>query len=248
MARRLVLSIGVILVIVAGEFACCLLLKIPAVPAESFSQAYHGLGSFLHWNIGYAAGHHGAVLARSTGAPSLVAAQPKSCEGLADTMQHELQSIPSKMFLESALYVALFGLAVGIVWWRPHSPWRRFAWYMYAPVLFVLLAGAPLVGWSCGSSMYSNYQGPCWSSVSGGWYTITLIPAETVSYRTFLEALAWLPIVAVVKTHLADVLPPMSAGLGFYVVVCSVYTALGAALCVVMCWVRHRVRRRRTMA
>jgi hypothetical protein len=195
MIRRLLLWLVVVTAVVVAQSIYCLRVKIPSVSPEVFSEAFVGVGSFWGWNVGYVAGHHGAALARSRGIAKADAHEPKSCGGLTEAMRRELESVPRKFALEVALYVTLVGAAGLLVTIRPRAKRRRLAWSMYSPLLLLLLAGAPCALWCYGSSIYSNYVGPCWLSCSGGWLTVTLIPADTISYRSFLEAAAWLPMV-----------------------------------------------------
>jgi hypothetical protein len=244
MIRRLMLWLAVVAGVVVVQSIYCLRVKIPEVSPEAFSEVFVGVGSFLNWNVGYVAGTHGAALARSTGAPRADGREPKACEGLTEAMRHELDTVPRKFVLEVAFYLALVAVAGVLAAKRPSPGRHRLAWSMYAPTILLLLAGAPCALWCYGASIYSNYVGPCWLSCSGGWLTVTFIPAETVSYRSFLEAVAWLPMVLGTVTRVTRLVPEMHTGLFVYLVACPVYMLGGLGLHCLAGWVGRRRRNR----
>jgi len=76
--------------------------------------------------------------------------------------------------------------------------------------------------------------------------TVTLIPAETVSYRSFLEAVAWLPVVVARASHVDAIMREMPTGWAIYAVACPVYVLCTIGGERLIRWSAGRVARRRT--
>ena len=246
MVRRLAVTVVVVAAILIAQAVYCVRVKVPEVSPDVFSAAFTGVASFGRWSIGYADGTHGAALARSTGAPRADGREPEACAGLTEAMRREWEALPWKFALETALYVTVFSAAAVLVAVRPRTARGRLVWCLYAPTVLVLLAGAPCAIWCYGASIYSTYVGPCWASRSGGWLTVTLIPADTVSYRSFLEAVAWLPMVVARAARVEAIMPGMPMGWGIYLVACPVYVLCTIGGGTLFRWSADLVARRRT--
>ena len=73
--------------------------------------------------------------------------------------------------------------------------------------------------------MYSTFQGPCPMGYSGGYLTLTFIPADTISYRTFLDAVLWLPASLARLSRVDYLLGRMPGWRSLYLVAGCVYAA-----------------------
>jgi hypothetical protein len=60
---------------------------------------------------------------------------------------------------------------------------------------------------------------------SGGYLTLTFIPADTISYRTFLEAVLWLPASLARLSRVEYSLGRMPGWLSLYLMAGCVYAA-----------------------
>ncbi|MFV1981299.1 MAG: hypothetical protein ACC655_09120 [Rhodothermia bacterium] len=169
------------------------------------------------WRIGFQQGHHGATFVKTRNVPSADPAQsPRSneprqilhSEDLPPLMRTTLAQIPLLTKLEALFYVLLAASATLIapmLWWittrNSTSELRRTVGAAVAVLVVVTVAVSPLLLFHHGGSLYSTWAGPYPYSFSGPLTFITFTPGNTISYRTFIEAFAYLPWRAVNATN-----------------------------------------------
>lgn len=219
--------------------------KVAWVTPEDYATYAYDLHQGRTWRFGYAPGHHGAHLVRS--APD---ARPAQREGLGGSgeyalavrseMEHELFASPARASLEFAFYLLVSVLVVGVSTMASVRRVGRYRWSLIL-VTAALLLSLPLLSIGYGCSMYSNYVGPGAFSSSSGYLRVTLIPAETVSYRSVAEAVGLAPLLLlrpVLSGAWLDVVP---FRLFWCVLVVAFYGVAGFAVG----FVSERYRRRR---
>jgi hypothetical protein len=227
--RRVLRLTGFVVLLVAAQ-AWFLHNKVSWLPPEDYATHGHDLKPTRTWRFGYVSGRHGARLVRT--APE---ARPAGEAGLFapgsdldGPMLRELQMAPALAGLELVLYL-LVTLAVARVG-RFASVRRGARWrWLLLPLIAGWLLSLPLLAVGYGSSIYSNYVGPGAFSSSGPYLRVSFIPAETVSYRSLMEALGLAPLWLLRLVRFGQWFPDVPFELFWCVVVVGFYGVVGLA-------------------
>jgi hypothetical protein len=204
--------------------------KVSWLSQEDYGKRAHDLKHTRIWRFGYVTGQHGARLVRTApDARPLDEGDERVGVSVHDEMQRELAMAPARAALELLLYaVAAAGAwATGrLALLRRARRWR----WLLLPLVAGWTLSLPLLFIGYGTSMYSNYVGPGAFSSSGPYIEVTFLPAETVSYRSAMEALGLSPLALLHLVQFGRWFPDVPFSLFWCVFVVGFYGLLGLAV------------------
>jgi hypothetical protein len=189
-----------LLIIMAQVFF--LLLKVFEIPPEVYSEIAWDLKTTYGCRYGYVRGWHGAALVKTVNQPEAVPVSAKiENDGIAHAMARELELVPWKFAGELMLYLGLLAFVLFVPRRLAHrlsaSGQQRRIVSMYV-TLWAAAWIAFLLPWLAagyGASIFTTWEGPGALSYSGPYLRSSGVPAETVSYRPFLEAASMWPLI-----------------------------------------------------
>lgn len=165
--------------------------------------------------------------------------------GVKKTMLDELELVPIKTMMESALYLGVFFL----VFWGPSrlikqrflsscSPfWREFLTGTISGMICFWVMVMPLIVLDYGPPLFSNWIGPGAMSYSTGMRPVSSGGGMTISYRNVVEQLIFWPLVFYLA--IAEIIPEWGQDYIFYVLFAPFYHGGIWGLCRAM-WIDFR--------
>ncbi len=193
--------------------------KIVTVSVGTYQERAVELAAASQWRYGTICPMHGCVLVRTPNTGQSAPANPYPPAEIATMMLVELQSVPRKLALEWLLYaMAAASLLFGPGLMRRFDQHKDSIIADVAPAfaacwLALIILVSPLLMQGYGGSLYSTYDGPGAIVYSTGHHRVTGKTAETVSYRSVIEAVGLGPVLIGLKTGLAVRVPGMTYAL-----------------------------------
>lgn len=199
--RRLKIFIVLSLLIIAVQLFF-LFLKVFEIPPEVYCERAWDLQVTPGWRYGYAKGWHGAVLVKTPNQTGVIPVNEAiGGDEITQAMARELELVPWKFVGELMLYLGLLAFVLFVPRWLAHRLSLAGRLRRIIPMYVALWAAAwivfllPLLATGYGASMFTTWEGPGALSYSGPYPRASAIPAETVSYRPFVEAAAMWPLI-----------------------------------------------------
>ncbi|MCP4541890.1 MAG: hypothetical protein GY832_32575 [Chloroflexi bacterium] len=208
--------------------------KVWEIEPTSYSNAVE-LKVTRTWRYGFYPGHHGATLVKTRNVSE--AAPENSCSDeseLCAILKRELGLVPIKTILELALYLGILGYTLFASRWVSNRfiPEQGPRYLKISAEAFLWIIGwtltlLPLIVFGYGRSLYTNWEGPGALSSSGMYLEVTLTPGMTVSYRSWLELIALLPITTFEAVGVVQLLYGMPLKLFLWIVGALFFSLIG---------------------